>query len=119
MQRLYIILQRVCNLQKNADFESLDLYIDPLTGESLGKVAPRSSIYQFATTLHRSLFLKGLGRFFVGLVSLLLCLIAISSWQTNPRWHERAGADPLYEGPGYPPHLESRVNKHGPPTAKE
>ncbi|WP_031426631.1 PepSY domain-containing protein [Flavimarina sp. Hel_I_48] len=62
----------------NANFESLDLYIDPLTGESLGKVAPRSSIYQFATTLHRSLFLKGLGRFFVGLVSLLLCLIAIS-----------------------------------------
>ncbi|MGB3775043.1 MAG: PepSY domain-containing protein, partial [Leeuwenhoekiella sp.] len=34
--------------------------------------------YQFATTLHRSLFLKGVGRFFVGLVSLLLCLIAVS-----------------------------------------
>ncbi|MEL6810336.1 MAG: PepSY domain-containing protein, partial [Bacteroidota bacterium] len=34
--------------------------------------------YTFATNLHRSLFLKSTGRFFVGIVSLLLCCIAIT-----------------------------------------
>lgn len=60
------------------DFETKTLYIDPKTGKELGEVPPRPSIYSFATNLHRSLFLKGIGRFFVGLVSLLLFLITVT-----------------------------------------
>ncbi len=60
------------------DFETLDIYIDPKTGEKLGRVSKRPEIYSFATNLHRSLFLKSIGRFFVGLVSLLLFLIAVT-----------------------------------------
>ena len=62
----------------NKDGESQRIYIDPRTGENLGQIEERSAIYSFATTLHRSLFLKGTGRFFVGLVSLILCFIAIT-----------------------------------------
>ncbi|MDO6490644.1 MULTISPECIES: PepSY domain-containing protein [unclassified Cellulophaga] len=54
------------------------IYIDPKTGDSLGTPKESSAVFKFATTLHRSLFLKGIGRFFVGLSSLLLCLISIS-----------------------------------------
>lgn len=60
------------------DFETLDIYIDPNTGEQLGEVGKRPAIYSFATNLHRSLFLKSIGRFFVGLASFLLFLIAIT-----------------------------------------
>ena len=60
------------------DFETRDLYVDPRDGSVLGVVQERPAIYRFTTNLHRSLFLKGVGRFFVGLVSLLLCVIAIS-----------------------------------------
>ncbi len=60
------------------DFETQDIYINPITGEKIGEVAKRSEIYSFATNLHRSLFLKSIGRFFVGLVSLLLFLIAVT-----------------------------------------
>lgn len=60
------------------DFETKDLYINASTGETLAEVAERPSIYSFATNLHRSLFLKSIGRFFVGLVSLLLVLITCS-----------------------------------------
>ena len=61
-----------------ADFETKDLYIDPKTGKQLGEVADRPFIYSFATHLHRSLFLKGIGRFFVGLTSFLLFLITVT-----------------------------------------
>lgn len=60
------------------DFETKDLYIDPRTGQSLGEVPARPEIFSFTTNLHRSLFLKSTGRFFVGLVSLLLVLIAVT-----------------------------------------
>lgn len=60
------------------EMETLDIYVDAKTGESLGKVEERPFIYSFATNLHRSLFLKSIGRFFVGLISLLLFLIAIT-----------------------------------------
>lgn len=60
------------------DFETQDIYVNPKTGEKLGEVAKRPEIYSFATNLHRSLFLKSIGRFFVGLVSLLLFLIAVT-----------------------------------------
>lgn len=59
-------------------FETEDIYIRPKTGEKLGTVAKRPEIYSFATNLHRSLFLKSVGRFFVGLVSFLLFLIALT-----------------------------------------
>lgn len=60
------------------EMEVLDIYVDAKTGESLGKIQERPFIYSFATNLHRSLFLKTIGRFFVGLISLLLFLIAIT-----------------------------------------
>ncbi len=58
---------------KNATF-----YINPSTGEKLGDIEKKNPIFQFATNLHRSLFLKSTGRFIVGFVSFLLCLIAIT-----------------------------------------
>lgn len=61
-----------------AEMETLDIYINATTGEQFGKVQERPFIYSFATNLHRSLFLKSTGRFFVGLISLLLFLIAIT-----------------------------------------
>jgi len=60
------------------EMETLDIYIDPNTGLQLGEVQERPFVYSFATNLHRSLFLKSIGRFFVGLISLLLFLIAVT-----------------------------------------
>lgn len=60
------------------DLETHDIYIDPRTGEQLGMVQDRPGIYSFATNLHRSLFLKGIGRFFVGSISFLLLLITLT-----------------------------------------
>src|SRR5690554_439742 len=60
------------------DFETLDIYINPETGEQLGEATKRPAVYAFATNLHRSLFLKSIGRFFVGFVSLLLFVIALT-----------------------------------------
>jgi sulfite reductase (NADPH) flavoprotein alpha-component len=56
------------------------LYVDPITGASLGQVQERAPLFNWVTNLHRSLFLKGVGRFFVGLVSFLLCLISITGF---------------------------------------
>ncbi|MEM7711996.1 MAG: PepSY domain-containing protein [Cyanobacteria bacterium P01_A01_bin.68] len=58
--------------------DSKSVYVHPLSGAILGEPQPQHPIFQFTTNLHRSLFLKGIGRFFVGLVSFLLCLIAIT-----------------------------------------
>jgi sulfite reductase (NADPH) flavoprotein alpha-component len=58
--------------------ESGDFYINPTTGEMLGEPEPKAPIFEFATNLHRSLFLKSTGRFIVGLASFLLLLILIS-----------------------------------------
>src|SRR6056297_463869 len=60
------------------ELETLDVYVDPRTGEQLGKVPERPYVYRFATNLHRSLFLKSIGRFFVGLISFLLFLITVT-----------------------------------------
>jgi len=54
------------------------IYINPLTGESLGDVIVRTPIYRWTTNLHRSLFLKNTGRIFMGITSFLLCLIAVT-----------------------------------------
>lgn len=58
--------------------ENVEAYIDPSTGEILGKPVPQSEFFQWVTALHRSLFLKEIGRFFIGLTSFLLLLIAVS-----------------------------------------
>lgn len=58
--------------------DSKSVYLHPRSGSILGEPTPQHPIFQFTTNLHRSLFLKGIGRFFVGLVSFLLCLIAIT-----------------------------------------
>ena len=55
-----------------------DFYIHPLTAEKLGELLEPSELTQFATNLHRSLFLKSSGRFLIGFTSFLLFLIAIS-----------------------------------------
>ncbi len=58
--------------------ENSTFYINPKTGKKLGNIAKKKAIFKFATSLHRSLFLKKAGRFFVGLVSFLLFLITIT-----------------------------------------
>ncbi len=58
--------------------ESEQFYVNPFTGENLGAPIEKARIFQFTTSLHRSLFLKAPGRFFIGLVSFLLFLIAVS-----------------------------------------
>lgn len=60
------------------DLETKEIYIDPITSETLGEVSERPFIYSFATNLHRSLFLKSTGRVFVGIFSFLLCCIAFT-----------------------------------------
>ncbi|WP_103071785.1 PepSY domain-containing protein [Aquimarina sediminis] len=63
----------ITNEGKNETF-----YIDPNTGKKLGDIIEKAPIFKFATNLHRSLFLKSTGRFFVGLISFLLFLIALT-----------------------------------------
>lgn len=63
-------------IDENGDFS--EFYINPLTGEKTADLIEQAPIYQFATNLHRSLFLKSTGRFFVGLASLLLFFITVS-----------------------------------------
>ncbi|MFD0990301.1 PepSY domain-containing protein [Mariniflexile jejuense] len=58
--------------------EMVNGYINPSTGEYLSERIETSKFFQWVTNFHRSLFLKGIGRFFVGLCSFLLFLIAIS-----------------------------------------
>lgn len=58
--------------------ESTQLYVNPASGQVLGSPQPQHPIFQFVTNFHRSLFLKGVGRFFVGMVSFLLVLIAVT-----------------------------------------
>ncbi|MFD0796958.1 PepSY domain-containing protein [Maribacter chungangensis] len=58
--------------------ESERIYIHPITGAKLGYPKEKSRLFQWTTNLHRSLFLKGIGRFFVGLISFLLCLITVT-----------------------------------------
>ena len=58
--------------------EALDGYFNPKTAAYLAAKIEPSPFFQWTTNLHRSLFLKGMGRFFVGLCSFLLFLIAVS-----------------------------------------
>ena len=58
--------------------ESLSGYFNPETAVFLGEKPEPSKFFQFVTNLHRSLFLKSIGRFLVGFCSFLLFLISIS-----------------------------------------
>ncbi|MBT9190281.1 PepSY domain-containing protein [Zobellia russellii] len=60
------------------DGKNEEFYIDPFTGEKLGNLIQKKPLFQFATNLHRSLFLKSTGRFLIGFASFLLILISIS-----------------------------------------
>ena len=53
-------------------------YINPFSGEKIGNLIEKKPIFKFATSLHRSLFLKSTGRFIIGFVSFLLFLMAIT-----------------------------------------
>lgn len=58
--------------------ENVNVYIDPRTGKALGVPVVQSSFFQWVTAFHRSLFLKELGRLFIGITSFCLLLIAVS-----------------------------------------
>ncbi|WP_271855218.1 PepSY domain-containing protein [Patiriisocius marinus] len=58
--------------------ESQTIYVNPLTAERLGEAASQSAFFSFITNVHRSLFLKSIGRAFIGVASLLLCFIAVT-----------------------------------------
>ena len=55
-----------------------DFYINPKSGEKIADIPPKNTFFEFVTNLHRSLFLKTLGRIFIGITSFLLALIAIT-----------------------------------------
>jgi len=58
--------------------KSKTFYINPRTGTKIGDIIEKSIIFEFATNLHRSLFLKSMGRFIIGFTSFLLFLISIT-----------------------------------------
>ncbi|WP_159021976.1 PepSY domain-containing protein [Formosa sp. L2A11] len=58
------------------DGDAETFYIDPRTGDKIGDIIEKSPLFQWTTSLHRSLFLKSTGRIFVGITSFLLFLIA-------------------------------------------
>lgn len=62
------------------DGNDINAYINPKTGKQLGTPIKKSEFIQWVTGLHRSLFLHETGRFFVGVISFLLVLIAISGF---------------------------------------
>ena len=53
-------------------------YIDPKTGEILGKLLEKNEFVNWNLALHRSLFLHNTGRFIIGFASFLFFLIAVS-----------------------------------------
>jgi sulfite reductase (NADPH) flavoprotein alpha-component len=60
--------------------ESKKFYINPKNGEKVGDLIDKHPLFEFATNLHRSLFLKSTGRFLIGFVSFLLLLIALTGF---------------------------------------
>ncbi|MEM9051768.1 MAG: PepSY domain-containing protein, partial [Bacteroidota bacterium] len=60
--------------------ELQEFFIHPITGEKTGEKREKSELIKFMTNLHRSLFLKSIGRFFIGLSSFLFLLIAITGF---------------------------------------
>lgn len=62
------------------DGNDVNAYVDVKTGKKLGTPLKKSEFIQWITAFHRSLFLHEAGRFFVGAISFLLFLIAISGF---------------------------------------
>ena len=62
----------------NLDGDDVTVYVNPRTGKTLGVPEKKSEFFQWVTSLHRSLFLNELGRFFIGLTAFLLLLITLS-----------------------------------------
>lgn len=62
------------------DDNDINAYIDPRTAKIVGTPIKKSEFIQWITALHRSLFLKESGRFFVGFISFILVLISISGF---------------------------------------
>ncbi|MFJ1430186.1 PepSY domain-containing protein [Capnocytophaga canimorsus] len=62
----------------NEQGENETFYIHPKTAEKIGSSSPKKPLYQFATTLHRSLFMGSVGRVIMAITSLLLLLIALT-----------------------------------------
>lgn len=72
-EKSYVKLQ---GIDRNG--EEVKGYINPKTGDILGKLQVAPPLIQCVTSLHRSLFLHETGRILVGINSFLLFLIAIS-----------------------------------------
>lgn len=70
--------ERVSASVLTAEGDMQEFYVNPLTGEKVAALTQESAIFNFARALHRSLFLKSIGRFFVALTSFLLFLISVS-----------------------------------------
>lgn len=70
--------ERVLVKGLDSEWNELAAYVDPSTGEILGEPVPESSLIQWVTAFHRSLFLKSTGRFLIGAGAFLLILISIS-----------------------------------------
>jgi len=67
----------IVNGTDSAD-KTVEAYVDPETGKQLGLRQKQNGFFQWATALHRSLFLHEAGRIFVGVTAFLLLLIALS-----------------------------------------
>ena len=62
------------------DDNDINAYIDPRTAKIVGTPIKKSEFIQWITALHRSLFLKEAGRFFVGFISFVLIFISVSGF---------------------------------------
>jgi sulfite reductase (NADPH) flavoprotein alpha-component len=71
----FVILQAI-----DQDDNDVNAYIDPRTAKIVGTPIKKTEFIQWITALHRSLFLKEAGRFFVGFISFILVLISISGF---------------------------------------
>lgn len=65
-------------VQAFGDEGEINCYVNPYTGNPIGKPFETPIIFEFSRTLHRSLFFGKFGRFLVGFASLLLMVIAVS-----------------------------------------
>jgi sulfite reductase (NADPH) flavoprotein alpha-component len=71
----YVTLQAI-----DQEDNDVNAYIDPRTAKIVGTPIKKSEFTQWVTAFHRSLFLHETGRFFVGIIALLLVFISISGF---------------------------------------
>lgn len=62
----------------DADGKNTEFYANPKTGKFIATKEKENPFFRWVTTLHRSLFAHEIGRFFMGLTSFFLFLIAFS-----------------------------------------